>query len=195
MPVISVVGFDPGFASFGMVKARVSLLPKGVGNIVIETAKLVETSRSKNKQVRHSSDGLRRCSEILEAMHAFCSGAAFGFAEVPNGGAKSAAAMRSMGIATALLASCPIPLIEVSPMEVKLATAGDKQATKETMISWAMRRHPEAEWLAKARNGQLQFIAKNEHLADAICAVHAGLASPAFRQSLALLASALNVAA
>ncbi len=53
------------------------------------------------------------------------------------------------------------------------------------MIQWAMVKHPEASWPVYKQNGVLRVSeAKAEHMADAIGAIYAGLASVSFQQLL-----------
>ena len=85
------------------------------------------------------------------------------------------------------LSSCPIPLIQVQPTEVKLATVGKKTATKEEMINHAVKAHPEANWIVRKSKGQIVLTASNEHLADAVSVIYAGLLSDQFTQATALL--------
>lgn len=92
-----------------------------------------------------------------------------------------------VGVLGALRAS-GIPFFEVTPTEVKLAGAGKKTATKQEMIEWVVKQHPEADWPMYAKGGQ-QLIseAKAEHMADAVCAIHAGIQSNPFQQLLPFL--------
>lgn len=186
--IIRVVGFDPSLANFGMVAAKLNIDTLA---FEVESIKLVETEKDKSKQVRKGSDDLRRCREIIQAMREFADPerVGFGFTEVPIGGAKSANALKALSMATAILGACPVELIEVSPTEVKMATVGKKTAAKEDMIEWAIERHPETPWL-KWRG---EFVAKNEHIADGICAIYAGLQTQQFKHSLAMMRSALRM--
>ena len=72
----------------------------------------------------------------------------------------------------------------MTPTEVKLAGAGKKTATKEEMINWAASQYPKANWLYQKRNGVKCLVNKNEHLADAVAAIHAGIQSETFKQLL-----------
>lgn len=189
--IIRVVGIDPSLRNFGMVRASVDL---GSLALSVESVMLVETAKDGSKQVRKGSDDLRRCREIVEAMRAFCDGAALGFAEVPSGGAKSANALKALSMATALLGACPVTLIEVQPAEVKMATVGKKTASKEDMVEWAIDKHPETEWLTYKRHGELLYADKNEHIADAISAIYAGLKTQQFAHLVASLRALRSVA-
>lgn len=189
--IIRVIGLDPALANFGMVKGVIDL---GSCALTVESVLLVETAKDGSKQVRKGSDDLRRCREIVEAMRSFCDGATLGFAEVPSGGAKSANALKALSMATALLGACPVPLIEVQPSEVKMATVGKKTAAKEDMIEFAIEKHPEAEWLTYKRHGKLLYADKNEHIADAVCSIYAGMKTQQFAHLVATMRALRSVA-
>lgn len=189
--LIRVVGIDPSLRNFGMVRANIDL---GSLALTVESVLLVETAKDGTKQVRKGSDDLRRCREIVEAMRDYCRDVTLGFAEVPSGGAKSANALKALSMATALLGACPVPLIEVQPSEVKLATVGKKTAAKEDMIEWAIDKHPETPWLTYKRNGQLQYADKNEHIADAISAIYAGIKTQQFAHLIATMRAVRSAA-
>lgn len=91
----------------------------------------------------------------------------------------------SNGICLGVLAACSIPVIQVSPLETKLASVGHKTASKADMIAWASNLYPDADWLSC--RGRL--IASNEHLADATAIVHAGVRTPELRQAISMLLS------
>jgi hypothetical protein len=59
------------------------------------------------------------------------------------------------------------------------------------MIEWAVAKHPDAPWLR--RGGKL--IAKNEHLADAVASIYAGLKTAQFASVLQMLRATMRIAA
>lgn len=93
--------------------------------------------------------------------------------------------MASYGICVGILGAIRadgIPLIEVTPSEVKLAFTGDKNATKQMMIDQAIKLYPDANfprWRGEVCN-------KAEHVADAIAAIHAGVNTPTFENLMRL---------
>lgn len=131
---------------------------------------------------------LRRAQELVGAQLIAQQGRAIAIAEVPVG-SQSARAMASYGICIGILASLRIPLIEVTPNEVKLAGAGVKNATKDEMIQWAMKEFPNANWLTRRLHGEVVPTDANEHLADAVGAIKAGVQTQQFRQALAMSCS------
>jgi hypothetical protein len=95
--------------------------------------------------------------------------------------------MASYGVCVGVLAACPIPLIQVTPSEVKLAGTGFKTATKDEMVEAAMNKFPTANWLLTKRGGQMVPVSANEHLADAVFAIEAGLKTDQLKQAIALM--------
>ena len=179
--IFGAIGIDMAFANMGL--SHVLIDGK---TITIRTLRLVTTEAETTKVVRKSSDGLRRAIELRQALIQFCHDcpAQFAFVEVPTG-SQSASAARALGIAVGVLASCPLPIIEVSPMEVKEAVTGNRKikATKGDVIAWATKQWPDAPWIKN--HGRI--IKANEHLADAMAAVVAGIKTPEFQRTLTLM--------
>jgi hypothetical protein len=97
--------------------------------------------------------------------------------------------MASYGICIGVLAACPVPMIQLTPTEVKLAMTGEKTATKEEMIAAAMKAHPYAKWMTRKYKGELGLLASNEHLADAVGAITAGIVTNEFKGMIAMMRS------
>ena len=99
--------------------------------------------------------------------------------------------MASYGVCVGVIGSLRasgLPVFEVSPSEVKLASTGKVTASKSEMIQWAMNKHPEANWPTYVQKGKLLVTtSKAEHQADATAAIYAGVASNTFQQLLPLL--------
>ena len=83
-----------------------------------------------------------------------------------------------------------IPLIEVTASEVKKAATGNKNATKQQMIDWAVDLYPEANWPVHRQNGKNfnkgDIVDKAEHVADGLGAIHAGVMTPVFQNLMRL---------
>lgn len=142
---------------------------------------LAVTGKSKNKQVRVSSDTVDRCkhtigfiNEVLEDWKPdIC------FAETPSG-SKSSNAMKSYGVSCAYIALMNPPAIQVSPTELKQATVGKNTASKQEMMDWAESLHPDFPWERK-KDGTM-VVGRMEHVADAIGAAYAGIQTDQYAQ-------------
>lgn len=173
MSKLKFIGIDPSLSNLGMCKGWVDL---DTLEWEVEELLLCETKPVSSKTVRKSSLDYDRCRELFEAQNEFVKGADFAFVEMPIG-SQSANAMKSYGACIMLIATLDIPVIQVSPSEVKLKATGDKNATKEEMIAWASTKFSRINWL---RQGQ-KILKKNEHLADACGAVNSGLQTDDFK--------------
>jgi len=194
--VIRVAGIDPSLANWGMAKM---LLNTDTLELELEQIRTITTEpRGKNKVVRQNSHDLQRASELFDGFQAWMKDCVIGFSEIPSGSQRARAAL-GFGVAIGVLASSPVKLIEVMPVETKLASVGTKTAEKHEIIAWAAARYPHVPWMTyhndvitkgklMRRAGELH--ADNEHAADACAVVHAGIQTPQFRQLLALLKSA-----
>lgn len=182
MSKLKIVGIDPALRNFGFCKATLDL---GTMTFVVDDLILVESDSQAGKVVRKNSDDLRRAGLLHSGLVSACKGASIAIAEVPVG-SQSARAMASYGMCVGVLASCPIPLIQVMPHEVKIAACGHKQAAKEEMIEWAMGRYPAAPWLMRKLKGEMVPMLDNEHLADAIGAIEAGIQTDQFQQAISM---------
>ena len=167
-----LIGIDLAFANMGLCRATWN-----GGAVKVEELKLVSTENTEGKSVRKSSSDLRRAQELYRALTDFCAGADLAFVEVPHG-SQSARASWALGISVGVLSSCTLPLIQVTALEVKLISAGKKNASKDDLINWAIKKHPEAKWLRHAG----RVTNKNEHLADAIATIHAGMNTDEFKR-------------
>lgn len=185
MKTIEVIGIDPALRNFGYALATIDLDTNEI--IQVEKLMLVRTSDDSGKKVRRNSDDLRRAKDQVEGLKMMTRDARIAFAEVPVG-SQSARAMASYGICIGVLASCPCGLIEVTPTEVKVKATGSKTATKEEMIDWAYAKYPNAKgWLTRKVKGETTLKKENEHLADAIGAINAGLHTEQWKQVSSLL--------
>lgn len=186
MPIINVVGFDPALKNLGIARMRLDITTL---ELEMDYLRLIQTEKQTNKVVRQNSDDLRRAGDIYGGIIQGAQGCAIAFAEIPSG-AQTARAALSFGIAIGCLAACPIPLIEVQPSETKLAAVGTKTASKQEMIEWATEVYPDANWLRAKQNGAKfkkgDFTGDNEHMADAVGVIHAGIKTAAFQQLRAI---------
>ena len=160
------------------------------GKVSVVHLEIAQTEKSQDKQVRRNSDDLARAQSIVTeikrviAIHK----PTLAMAEIPVG-AQSARAAFSNGLCCGLLAAVPLPIIQVTPTEVKVAACSSKTASKEAMIQWAVANWPKANWLTRKLKGEIVLMADNEHLADACGAVNAGILTPQFAQAVAMMQS------
>lgn len=196
--IIRILGLDPSLSNTGWAIAEIDLTARKIVSILEHGTSV--TSKSKVKSVRKSSDDLQRARVqrqcMTDAIERF--GVKIACSEVPSG-AQSASASRAFGIVVGLLSALPIPLIEVSPNEVKLASAGSKIADKEDMVRWALEQTQHlggAEFwnTSKAANewgiqiGDRYVTKTMEHQADAIATIAAAIVTQEFKQIAAVLA-------
>jgi Holliday junction resolvasome RuvABC endonuclease subunit len=96
--------------------------------------------------------------------------------------------MCSYGVCAGILGAISAiyrPVVELTPRQVKEASVGDPEASKEDMVAWAVSKHPEANWPVYKQKGEtLVSEAKAEHEADAIAAIYAGISGNYFQQML-----------
>lgn len=185
--VIKVVGQDPSLRNWGLAVGSLDLETK---KLTIEFVDLTNPVLPTGKQVRQNSSDLESALQLYKGATDVSIGAHAVFVEVPVG-SQSARAMASYGICVGVLGALRangIPFFEVTPTEVKLASVGNKTATKQDMIKWAMAKHPEANWPTYKQNGSIMVSeAKAEHMADAIAAIYAGMTCNSFKQVLPFL--------
>lgn len=193
MSKINIVSLDPSLCNFGIAKLTLDTADNSIKVRELILAKPDKADKTVKKTVRKNSDDLRRARWLQTHMTDACKGAAIAIAEVPVG-SQSARAMASYGICLGVLSSLPIPLIEVTPNEVKLISVGKKTASKAEMIAWATKKHPEANWKTRKLKGEVTLTNDNEHLADAIAAAYAGIESEQFKSAIAML-TAMGLAA
>lgn len=183
MNTINVIGIDPSLRNFGFAKATLDL---DTMKFQVNDLQLVETEASKSKTTRKNCDDLDRCRTQYVALKEAEKGAQIAFVEMPVG-SQSARAMMSYGACMALIAALDIPVIQLTPAEVKIAAVRDKNATKREMIDWASELFPNLNWLRMGKSGAGRLVDKNEHLADAIGAINAGLVNSEFNAIVAMM--------
>lgn len=178
---VPVMAVDPSLRATGVALGYAG---NALGAVTVESIHLIETEKTSAKTVRKNSDDLR-CARLihdelarLRALHK----PVVTIVEVPSG-TQSARASWALGVMLGLIAGLPLPVVEVSPVEVKKHWAGSKAASKETMIALAVDRYPGLGWL---RHGG-RITGKNEHLADAVAIMHTGAVTAHFRELVRML--------
>jgi Holliday junction resolvasome RuvABC endonuclease subunit len=191
--LIKVAGLDPSLTNFGMCIAYVD--PQTYEVASVEKIGMVKTEPGKHKQQRKNSDDIVRADKIIKNVMKFLEGVNMVFAEVPVG-SQNARAMCSYGICVAALAAIKqkYPLIQVMPVDLKVAVMGSKTASKDDIIDWATGLYPHLDWKTKNRKGELSRTKDNEHMADAIGSVHTGVESDDFIAAAAILETVTKAA-
>ena len=184
---IRILGIDPALANTGVAIAEYSLVTRTFEVIHIA---LFSTEGSKVKTVRKTSDDVERMSiafnGVMDTIDKFSP--TFAAGEVPVA-SQSARASFSNGGCHMLFAGVRrvLPLVQVTPMEVKVASAGPKHAAKQEMIEWAVSRWPRLPWNTHKSKGQVVLNLDNEHMADACGAIAAGVKTQQFMQAIAMM--------
>ncbi|MDC9581922.1 hypothetical protein PSI15_10150 [Xenorhabdus sp. PR6a] len=186
--IIKIAGIDPSMSNFGVVFGELDITTNQI--VKIERMELVQTESGDKKSVRVNSDDLRRASEIWKKVKPIIDQAQLVFCELPIG-SQSSRAQTSYGICIGVLACIDKPLIQITPIEIKQFVANKKTTTKEEIIEWAVGKHPEAPWLRRKEKGVVKLVNKNEHLADAVAAIHAGIQTDQYRQISTVISSLL----
>lgn len=201
MSLIKFIGIDPSLTHTGYAVAVVCTETLKI--VTIEEMGTFITAPSKVKNFRKSSDDLARARTIAVPLRELVAkhGIKVGASEIPSG-AQSARAALSFGIAIGILASLTVPLIEVTPSEVKMATVGTKTADKEDMVRWAVGMTdtlPTPDTLKwdtskrandwDIRQGNSFVLKTMEHQADGIAVIHTAIKSEQFRQLAGMMNS------
>lgn len=170
--MMKVAGLDISLNNLGICKVIIKDRKLTVDELLL--VKPDKSDAETKKKVRKNSDDLRRARWLREGMIEAIADCHIVCVEMPVG-SQSARAMASYGICTGVIAGIDKPLIEVTPYDVKLAATGIKTASKEEMIEWAVAKHPEGKWKYKTVKGVKSLTNDNEHMADALAAIYAGL--------------------
>ena len=175
------VSIDSSLANTGVAWGEI----KDDGTIHVLGISLHETTKTKSKQVRASSDTIDRCKSTHQFIKDVIgtTNPQVLFVETPSG-SQNSSAMKSYGATCQLIATLSPDPIQVTPNEVKMSSVGKKTASKVDMMNWARSLYPDVQWDLN-KDGSMK--AKNEHMADAIAIVHAGVKTPEFNRLQNLL--------
>jgi Holliday junction resolvasome RuvABC endonuclease subunit len=183
---VKILGVDISLANLGTVVVSYDTESEKI--VGLDTVLLTSTDDQAGKTVRKNSDDLRRAKDLVRSLRVMSQGCRLACVEMPVG-SQNARSMASYGICVGVMASCPVPLIQVTPFEVKLAATGNRNASKQEMIEWAVEKHPDASWIRHKSKGEMKLTAANEHLADALAAVYAGILTDQFKQAMSIVTS------
>ncbi len=203
MGKLTVIGMDPSMRNWGLAVAELDLDTLELSNVRLNVLQSETVSKDKKKQVRVSSLDFDCGTDIFKAVMQTMNSSkpSFLFAEMPHG-SQSASAMKGYGICLGVMAGIAetagrtfgAALIQVSESENKKAMGMPKACSKQDMIDAVRLRHPEANWKTRKLKGKDEFVEGwNEHAADAVGAIYAGLESMEFitiRNHLRLMGAA-----
>ena len=169
----NMLAIDVGFASMGC--CVLCIKPKGYA--LVYKCVIATKASPKKLSIRSADDNVRRCREITRSVVDLISKHNIKVValEMPSMGAKSALAMRGMGLACGIIGALDIvydsiPFLYATPTDVKMAMTGTKNASKEEVQSIAVGMIPDI----------LDDVNKThrEHVADALGAAVAVKDSP-----------------
>ncbi len=184
---IQVLGCDPSLRNWGLALGELDLI---TGEFSKLQFKVIRPQEETSKQVRKNSKDLEVAEILTTGILPWFNQAQVIFVETPVG-SQSARAMASYGICVGILGALRAmgkQIIEVTAIEVKMAIAQKRNATKDQMITAAIRLYPEASWpIYKGKPAQT-----SEHLADAIGTIHAGVKTPVFKNLMQILKEPKN---
>ena len=182
-----VLGLDPSLRNWGIAYGWLDLNSGELTDLKLD---VIQVKDDNSKQVRKNSKDLHIAHSLYAGVLPYAKEAKFIFVEVPIG-SQSARAMASYGLCVGVLGSLRASgysLVEVTPSESKMAFTGDKEASKRLMIDTAVGYYPDANWPTQTQKGKTSIIeSKAEHMADAIAAIHAGVHTPLFKQTLQVM--------
>lgn len=170
-----VLGLDAALCNFGI--AAVDLEAEGERIVALQ---VLRTAPNQRIGARVGEDSARRVAELAFGLHAAI-GQHHPAAVVleTTGAGKGSTAVRSMALAFAVAVTVArlhgLPVVQVSPLDVKRAMTGRKKAEKDEIILAVEQRFPEVPWPEDVPRGCW------EHAADAVGAVVAALDSDVLR--------------
>lgn len=147
------------------------------GNLTMTDLLLSESPPLKGTEGKlpKNQQDIKRIRKHVERLDSFFADVDVICVETPVG-SQNAAAMKSYGACVGVLSCLPVPLIYVSPLDVKAIVHA--KATKAEMIAAMHSRFPHLPWLTDT---QQKLLNKNEHLADSLAAILAGSKTDHFK--------------
>lgn len=189
MKNIVVLGLDPGLSNTGFAVAEVDPM-KGRICAVREVGNS-STDRRNHKLVRQSSDQLRRAKlqaatlrNIIEKHEIDA------IAMEVVGTTQYKYPTLSFGVMMGIVAALDLPVMEVTPREVKIAATRNERASKRDIIEWALAKTGKRRvgWPTSERDNHLGLTLNGkrvaraaEHPADALAAIEAAINAEQFR--------------
>lgn len=157
---LDILGLDPSLSNWGICHMTYSPF----SSLKLIDTDIIRTKPSKEKKPKNIDD-LDRARTLSKRLRELISYVDVVVAELPFG-SQSSRAMASYGICLGVLAGVDIPVISVTPFEVK-KIVGNRETKKEEIIAWVNSTYLNV-FINKPKN-------QTEHMADAIVACHAAL--------------------
>ena len=190
---VLVLGLDPGLAKMGVV-----LIELTTDQVILRKAAVIRTEKSDKKvKVLATEDNLRRSCEIYRTLKTFAS-VGNRYAQVictesmswPRSAGAAAKVALAWGTVAALAVELDVPVVQVSPMELKNRITGVKTATKR-QVEGILRARFGADVAATGidrhyRDGGVASTLQ-EHIWDAAGAVIASLDGEVLRMARSML--------
>jgi len=176
---VKVTGFDPSLRNWGIAYGTYDT---ETAQLVIRDVRVVcPVLTKKSKTVKQNSLDVLASKQLFTVASDYAEQSHIIFAEIPIG-SQSSRAMCSYGVCTGILGAISAiyrPVVELTPRQVKEASVGDPEASKEDMVAWAVSKHPEANWpIHNLKGKRVVTTSKAEHIADAVATIYAGLKLP-----------------
>lgn len=165
---VRVLGLDPGLATFGIAVVRI--LAEGE---TIEYMEVVKTKKSNAKRrVLVSEDDFTRARAIAVRMSAAAhrykvAGLCFEAMSRPRNASSAFKVALSFGVIAQLSAENDLPVLQVTPKELKKGVCGNSSASKDEVLLALHKRYPIQleRWLQPMNKGD------REHPVDALGAI------------------------
>jgi len=175
-----ILAVDAGFNSTGCAVLELDSKPPSL----VRARALVFLKTDKKRQLRTSDTLAEHAGWLFDQLVAETAGCRAVIVEMPSGGAKSAIAMRAMGITIGVLAAVreatKLPTVWVSPGDSKAAACGKLAASKREMQAAMLREYPSLDAFLPRRGGKI-VQGKAEHIVDAVAAYHAARGADVLR--------------
>jgi Holliday junction resolvasome RuvABC endonuclease subunit len=183
MALVKLMGLDGSLQNFGIAVGTFNTETKQL--VSVDELILSKTEKSKDKKVKRADDDFGRFNQhwtqIVTVAEKY--GIISICGEIPSG-AQDARAAFAFGGVTAILAALDFyyAVETVTPAEVKLAATGWKHADKEDVIAAIHGCYPTAPWITSKKPNAMciehdgKYLTNaNEHLADAVAVILAGI--------------------
>lgn len=141
---VFILGTDPGFASFGFSIVRLT----GAAEEIIRTDVIRTQKSAKKTGVKAADDNFRRAQAISAILHDVVKeyqpmALAAESASWPRNASASAKLAMAWGILADLCQVYQLPMVQVSPQDLKKALCNNKSATKEDIRRAMEARYPD----------------------------------------------------